>query len=45
MSPEERRTRMVRMRQSVTDHNIYRWAGMLLTELARIPVKAGAKAS
>jgi trehalose-6-phosphate synthase/HAMP domain-containing protein len=46
MSPEERRARMIRMRLSVTDHNIYRWAGMLLTELARIPVKtAGAKAS
>jgi len=29
---------MVRMRQSVLDHNIYRWAGMLLSELARIPV-------
>ena len=46
MSPDERRARMNRMRLSVTDHNIYRWAGMLLTELARIPVKtAGAKAS
>jgi trehalose 6-phosphate synthase len=46
MSPDERRARMVRMRHSVTDHNIYRWAGMLLSELARIPVKtAGAKAS
>jgi trehalose-6-phosphate synthase/HAMP domain-containing protein len=45
MSPDERRARMVRMRHSVTDHNIYRWAGMLLSELARIPVKsAGAKA-
>jgi len=38
MPPEERRARMVRMRQSVIDHNIYRWAGMLLSELARIPV-------
>jgi hypothetical protein len=37
---------MIRMRLSVTDHNIYRWAGMLLSELARMPVKtAGAKAS
>ena len=46
MSPEERRARMIRMRHSVTDHNIYRWAGMLLSELARIPVKAaGVKAS
>ena len=38
MPPEERRARMVRMRHSVNDHNIYRWAGMLLSELARIPV-------
>jgi trehalose 6-phosphate synthase len=38
MPPEERRARMVRMRHSVIDHNIYRWAGMLLSELARIPV-------
>jgi alpha,alpha-trehalose-phosphate synthase [UDP-forming] len=46
MSPEERRARMIRMRHSVTDHNIYRWAGMLLSDLARIPIKAtGAKAS
>src|SRR5438876_4987701 len=46
MSPEERRARMVRMRHSVLDHNIYRWAGMLLSELARIPVgTSGARAS
>jgi len=31
---------------SVVEHNIYRWAGLLLSELARIPVDAaGAKAS
>jgi len=43
MSPEERRARM---RHSVVDHNIYRWAGLLLSELARIPVETtGAKAS
>jgi len=46
MPPEERRARMVRMRQSVNDHNIYRWAGMLLSELARIPVgTAGSRPS
>jgi len=46
MSPEDRRGRMIRMRHSVIDHNIYRWAGLLLSELARIPVEtAGAKAS
>ena len=42
MPPEERRARMVRMHQSVIDHNIYRWAGMLLSELARIPVGTAA---
>jgi hypothetical protein len=37
---------MIRMRHSVVDHNIYRWAGLLLSELARIPVETtGAKAS
>jgi len=46
MPPDERRARMIRMRHSVVDHNIYRWAGLLLSELARIPVETtGAKAS
>ena len=46
MPPEERRARMIRMRHSVVDHNIYRWAGLLLSELARIPAETtGAKAS
>ena len=29
--------RMGRMRQTVREHNIYRWAGLLLGELSRIP--------
>jgi len=28
---------MARMRRSVREHNIYRWAGLLLSELQRIP--------
>jgi trehalose 6-phosphate synthase len=40
MSPEERRARMARMRQVVREHNIYRWAGLLLRELSRIPDEA-----
>ncbi|MBI2202945.1 MAG: hypothetical protein HYU41_03690 [Candidatus Rokubacteria bacterium] len=36
----ERRARMVRMRQRVREHNVYRWAGLLLGELARIPAPA-----
>ncbi len=37
MPPEERKARMARMRQAVREHNIYRWAGLLLSELERIP--------
>ncbi len=40
MPREERRDRMARMRQQVREQNIYRWAGMLLAELARIPGRA-----
>ncbi|HSF01605.1 MAG TPA: trehalose-6-phosphate synthase [Solirubrobacterales bacterium] len=37
MPPGERRSRMARMRQTVREYNIYRWAGRLLGELARLP--------
>jgi len=44
MPVEERRSRMTRMRQTVREHNIYRWAGLLLRELSQIPEEAlGAK--
>jgi trehalose 6-phosphate synthase len=43
MASDERRARMGRMRLAVREHNIYRWAGLLLTELQRIP-EANAKA-
>jgi trehalose 6-phosphate synthase len=36
MSPEEQRRRMVRMRRQVADNNIYRWAGMLLSEAGKL---------
>jgi trehalose 6-phosphate synthase len=39
MSPGERRARMSRMRQTVREYNIYRWAGRLLGELARLPAQ------
>jgi alpha,alpha-trehalose-phosphate synthase [UDP-forming] len=42
MPKEERRERMARMRSYVREHNIYRWAGMLLAELARIPTALSA---
>ncbi len=41
MPKAERQTRMARMRQTVREHNIYRWAGLLLEELSRIPEEAG----
>ena len=46
MPADERRARMGRMRRSVREHNIYRWAGLLLSELQRIPeASAGAHAA
>lgn len=36
MSPEERRERMRRMRESLKERNIYRWAGNLVTTLNRV---------
>ncbi len=38
MPAAERRSRMARMRQVLREHNIYRWAGHLLSELSRFPV-------
>jgi trehalose-6-phosphate synthase/HAMP domain-containing protein len=37
MAAEERRNRMMAMHQFVSEHNVYRWAGLLLGELSRIP--------
>jgi trehalose-6-phosphate synthase len=36
MDPEERKTRMQRMRRVVREHNIYRWAGALIAELCEV---------
>lgn len=36
MEPEERGARMQRMRRIVREHNVYRWAGSLIAELAQI---------
>ncbi|MGH9450529.1 MAG: alpha,alpha-trehalose-phosphate synthase (UDP-forming) [Terriglobia bacterium] len=36
MDPGERSTRMRRMRSVVRDHNIYRWAATLISELAEV---------
>ena len=39
MEPEARQARMRRMRQTVRDHNVYRWAGNLIAELCEIRVQ------
>ncbi len=39
MPPEERAARMKRMRAYVREHNIYRWAGNLIAELASLRVE------
>ncbi len=36
MRPEERRMRMQRMRSTVREHNVYRWAGKLIEELCEV---------
>jgi trehalose-6-phosphate synthase len=42
MAPEEKSARMRRMRQSVCEHNIYRWAANLIDALAEIRLDQGA---
>jgi trehalose 6-phosphate synthase len=44
MPAEERRIRMTRMRQLVRERNVYRWAGLLLSELSGIHHDASPKA-
>ena len=41
MSPEERRMRMQRMRATVRERNIYRWAGSFIGELSAIRTTTG----
>jgi trehalose 6-phosphate synthase len=36
MEPRERRARMARMRELLQEHNVYRWAANLVTDLARL---------
>ena len=36
MSPEEQRERMRRMREVIRDNNVYRWAGSMLLDAARL---------
>jgi trehalose-6-phosphate synthase len=39
MDPDERRARMRRMRKVVKDHNVYRWAANLISELSEIRIE------
>lgn len=40
MEPEDKQLRMHRMRKVVKEHNIYRWAGNLITELCEVRLDA-----
>ena len=40
MEPEEKQLRMQRMRKIIKEHNIYRWAGNLITELCEVRLDA-----
>jgi trehalose 6-phosphate synthase len=43
MDPAEKKERMQRMRQTVKEHNVYRWAGNLIGALCDIRVDTPAK--
>jgi trehalose-6-phosphate synthase len=40
MDPEEKQMRVSRMRRTIREHNIYRWAGNLITELCELRLDA-----
>jgi trehalose-6-phosphate synthase len=40
MQPEEKELRMRHMRKTVREHNVYRWAGSLITELCELRLDA-----
>jgi trehalose 6-phosphate synthase len=40
MEPEDKQLRMQRMRRVIKEHNIYRWAGNLITELCEVCLDA-----
>ena len=40
MEPEDKQLRMRRMRKLIKEHNIYRWAGNLVTELCEVRLDA-----
>jgi alpha,alpha-trehalose-phosphate synthase [UDP-forming] len=44
MEPEEKQARMHRMRRVVKEHNIYRWAGSLISELCEVRLEVADQA-
>ena len=40
MEPEDKQLRVHRMRRTIKEHNIYRWAGNLITELCEVRLDA-----
>jgi trehalose-6-phosphate synthase/uncharacterized membrane protein affecting hemolysin expression len=45
MPPEERQLRMQRMRKTVGEHNVYRWAGSLIAELCELRLDSSDQSS
>jgi trehalose-6-phosphate synthase len=43
MGADERHARMLRMRRTVRENNVYRWAGNLINELAEIRIEEPAE--
>jgi alpha,alpha-trehalose-phosphate synthase [UDP-forming] len=44
MEPEDCRARMQRMRRTVREHNVYRWAGNLIAELCEVRLETAGQA-
>jgi trehalose-6-phosphate synthase len=40
MEPEDKQMRVARMRKDIKDHNIYRWASDLITELCEVRLES-----
>jgi trehalose-6-phosphate synthase len=45
MTPEEKVSRMTRMRETVREHNVYRWAGNLIEALSQVRLDQAAAAN
>ena len=45
MEPEEKKLRMQRMRKTVREHNVYRWAGSLIAELCELRLDSSDKST